>query len=76
MVGCLRSDIKESRRRKQEWRNTYNTVQKKNDLALLFDPFYASALIAMAQDARSLTLDKEIQVKPSSCYSFIYRRAL
>jgi hypothetical protein len=50
----------ESGRRKQQWRNTYNTVQKMNDLA--FDPYYASALIAMAQDARSSISDRDIQV--------------
>jgi len=31
-----------------------------NDLA--FDPYYASALIAMAQDARSSTSERQVQV--------------
>lgn len=59
-------------RRKQQWRSTYNTVQRMNELA--FDPYYASALIAMAQDARSSTTDKEIQVylfTPSADRKFV-----
>jgi hypothetical protein len=64
----------ESGRLKQQWRNTYNRVQNMNNLA--FDPYYASALIAMAQNARSSISDMQIQVKPCSCHSFMCGRAL
>jgi hypothetical protein len=47
-------------RRKQSWPVVFKVVQKMNKLA--FDPYYASILIAMAQDARSSTSDTEFQV--------------